>query len=51
MLVLASLFVPFRNETDLTEEGESAEDAFNRHMKENDALNIHSEKLQMMLKA
>ena len=45
------LFVPFCNETDLTEEGESAEDAFNRHMTENDALNTHSEKLQMMLKA
>ena len=48
---LLLLFVPFRNETDLTEEGESAEDAFNRHMTENDALNTHSEKLQMMLKA
>ena len=48
---LLLLFVPFHNETDLTEEGESAEDAFNRHMMENDALNTHSEKLQMMLKA
>ena len=48
---LLLLFVPFRNETDLTKEGESAEDAFSRHMKENDALNTHSEKLQMMLKA
>ena len=45
------LFVPFHNETDLTEEGESAEDAFDRHMQEKDALNTQSEKLQMMLKA
>ena len=42
---LLLLFVPFRNETDLTEEEESAEDAFIRHMKETDALNTHSEKL------
>ena len=35
----------------LTEEGESAEDAFDRHMEKNDALNIHSEKLQRMSKA
>ena len=48
---LLLLYVPFRNETDLTEEGESAEDAFNLHMKEKDALNTHSEKLEMMLKA
>ena len=48
---LLLLFVPFRNECELTEEGESAEDAFNRHMKQIDALNTHSEKLQRMLKA
>ena len=48
---LLLLFVPFRNEIDMTEEGESAEGTFNRHMKENDALNTHSEKLQMMLEA
>ena len=48
---LLLLFVPFRNEDELTEEGESAEDAFNRHMEHNDALNIHCDKLQTMLKA
>ena len=36
----------------MTEEGESAEDAFNRHMEHNDALNHHySEKIQTMLRA
>ena len=48
---LLLLFVPFRNEDEFTEEGESAEDAFNRHMEHNDALNIHSDKLQTMLRA
>ena len=48
---LLLLFVPFRNEEDLTEDGEDAEHAFNRHMQENDALNIHSEKLLRMLEA
>ena len=47
---LLLLFVPFRNEADLIEEGETAENAFNRHMGENDSLNTHSEKLQRMLK-
>ena len=38
-----SLFVPFRNEEDLIEEGESAKDAFNR---QNYAIiNIHSENI------
>ena len=46
------LFVPFRNETDLIEEGgETAESAFERHLEENDALNTHSENLQRMLMA
>ena len=48
---LLLLFVPFRNESDLIEEGESAEDAFQRHVEHNDALNTHSEKLQRMLSA
>ena len=48
---LLLFFVPFRNECDLTEEGESFKDAFNRHMEHNYALNIHSEKLQRILKA
>ena len=48
---LLLLFVPFRNEDELTEEGESAEDAFNRHMEHNNALNIHCDKLQTMLRA
>ena len=33
------------------EKGENAEDAFSRHMKQNSALNTHSEKLQTLLKA
>jgi hypothetical protein len=44
-------FVPFRNEANLIEEGESAESAFERHLEENDALNTHSEQLQRMLMA
>ena len=48
---LLLLFVPFLNEGELTEEGESAEDTFNRHMEHNDALNIHCDKLQRMLRA
>ncbi|CAI8020405.1 hypothetical protein GBAR_LOCUS12212 [Geodia barretti] len=48
---LLFLFVPFRNEADLIEEGETAESAFERHLEENDALNTHSEKLQRMLMA
>ena len=48
---LLLFFVPFCNEGELIEKGESAEDAFNRHMKQNSALNTHSEKLQRMLKA
>ena len=48
---LLLLFVPFRNKDEFTEEGESAEYAFNRHMDHNDALNIHSDKLQTMLRA
>ena len=48
---LLLLFVPFRNEAELIEEGENAERAFNRHMANNSALNTHSEKLQKMMKA
>ena len=48
---LLLLFVPFRDEADLIEEGETAESAFERHLEENDELNTHSEKLQRMLKA
>ena len=48
---LLLLLVPFCNEADLVEEGETAESAFNRHMAENDSLNTHSEKLKKMLKA
>ena len=36
---LLLLFVPFCNEEDLTEDGEDAEHAFNRHMQENDTVN------------
>ena len=48
---LLLLFVPFLNQEDLTEDGEDAEHAFNRHMQENDSLNTHSEKLLRMLQA
>ena len=48
---LLLLFVPFCNEGDLINDGENAENAFNRHMKENNALKTHSEKLCKMLKA
>ena len=48
---LLLLFVPFRNEGELFEKGENAEVAFSRHMKQNSALNTHSEKLETMLKA
>ena len=48
---LLLLFVLFRNEADLVEEGKTAEIAFNRHMAKTDSLNTHSEKLQKMLKA
>ena len=48
---LLLLFVPFRDEGDLIEEGETAESAFEWHMQENEALNTHSEKLQRMLRA
>ena len=40
---------PFRKEEDLIEENEDAEHAFNRHMQENDTLDIHSKKLLRML--
>ena len=48
---LLLLFVPFRNEEDLIGNGEKAESAFNRHLKENHAMNTHSNKLQQMLKS
>ena len=48
---LLLLFVPFCNEGDLIEEGETGESAFERHMQENKALNTHSEKLQRTLRA
>ena len=44
-------FVPFHNEGELIEKGESAEDAFNWHIQQNSSMNTHSEKLQRMLKA
>ena len=48
---LLLLFVFFHNEADLIAEGENAEIAFNRHVKENNTLNMHSEKLQRMMTA
>ena len=40
---LLLLFVPFRNEAELIEEGENAERALNRHMANNSALNTLAE--------
>ena len=39
---LLLLFVPFRNEGDPICDGENAESAINRHLKENNAMNTHS---------
>ena len=39
---LLLLFVPFRNEGELMEEGEIAEDAFNRHMQQDSAMNTQA---------
>ena len=47
---LLLLFVPFRDEDSLVDEGESAEQAFNRVLHGNNELNVHHEKLQQMLK-
>ena len=46
---LLLLFIPFRNEADLIEEGETAKSAFKRHLEQNDELNTYSEKLERML--
>ena len=43
------LFVPFCNQADFIEEGETAESAFKRYLEQNDELNTHSEKLERML--
>ena len=48
---LLLLFIPLHKEEDLIEENEDAEHAFNRHMQENDALDIHSKRLLRMLEA
>ena len=40
------LFVPFHNQADLIEDGETANSAFKRYLEQNDDLNMHSEKLQ-----
>ena len=48
---LLLLFVPFRNEDNLSDETESYENAFRRHMKSSKALNVHHDKLQSMLQA
>ena len=48
---LLLLFVHFRNEADLIQEGETAESAFEQHLEHNDKLNKHSEKLQRLLTA
>ena len=48
---LLLLFVPFRDEGSLIQDGENAESAFNRHMQNNKAMNMHSEKLKRMLES
>ena len=45
------LFVPFRNEAGLILDGETVEEAFQRHRNDNDSLNMHHEKLQNLLRA
>ena len=45
------LFVPFRNEAGLILDGETIEEAFQRHRNDNDSLNMHHEKLQNLLGA
>ena len=48
---LMLLFIPFRDESNLTAENETAELAFNRFIVENADLSKHHEKLQSLLKA
>ena len=48
---LLLLFVPFRNESDLVEPQEKAEEAFKRCMQPGSSLNLHHDKLQQMLLA
>ena len=48
---LLLLFVPFRSEDQLLEEGETAEQAFNRLLVDNTDLNVHHTKLDTMLVA
>ena len=45
------LFIPFRDESNLIAEGETAEVAFNCLIGENADLSEHHEKLQALLKA
>ncbi|KAL5497334.1 hypothetical protein EMCRGX_G013794 [Ephydatia muelleri] len=48
---LMLLFIPFRDESNLTAENETAELAFNRFIVENADLSKHHEKIQALLKA
>ena len=45
------LFVPFRNKAGLILDGETIEEAFQRHRNDNDSLNMHHDKLQNLLGA
>ena len=45
------LFIPFRNESDVVAEGETAEGAFNRLIDANCNLSEHHGRLQTLLKA
>ena len=48
---LVLLFVPFRDETSLLQNNETAEEAFNRLLSNNQSANLHYKKLQKMLQA
>ena len=48
---LLLLFVPFRDESELLQEGETAESSFNRKLQSNSGLQFHQKKLQRILQA
>ena len=48
---LVLLFVPFRDEASLLQNNETAEEAFNRLLSNDQSANLHHEKLQKMLQA
>ena len=48
---LLLLFVPFRNEAELVNEKETAEQAFSRANSADSGIRVHQKKLEQMLKA